>query len=339
MYGGGFCAYGTGANSESFFFVGDSRFDNNTAVTGGAAASAAYTGDAGNGDFQNCIFTNNTSTGTQGSVIAAIVNTPGQDMMTTIYNCVFYNDAAPELYNQQTGGNSYLQCYNSIIWTSGAPYTGSVVVGPNTLIDDCDLDLATPSGDNLDIDPEFVNAAGGDFHVAHCSPVIDAGDFPTGQLSTDLDGNPRTLGYNRDMGVYETALPPYPTVTDLTYCQYATAAPLTATPLAGYTLNWYYSATGGTGSSTAPIPSTAVASPYPQYYYVSQIDPLGCEGHRYSMKVTVNSGAAKPAATAPTPYCQNTTATVLTATGSNLLCIPPLPEVRVVPRRRYPRLL
>jgi gliding motility-associated-like protein len=61
-----------------------------------------------------------------------------------------------------------------------------------------------------------------------------------------------------------------PTVTTpIYYCQNSAALPLTATPSAGGTLNWYgTNATGGTASSTAPIPSTATVGT--TSYYVSE---------------------------------------------------------------------
>lgn len=61
-----------------------------------------------------------------------------------------------------------------------------------------------------------------------------------------------------------------PTVTTpIYYCQNSVAVPLTATPSAGGTLNWYgTNATSGTASSTAPTPSTAVVGT--TSYYVSE---------------------------------------------------------------------
>ncbi|MFE3869343.1 T9SS type B sorting domain-containing protein [Flavobacterium sp. LS2P90] len=61
-----------------------------------------------------------------------------------------------------------------------------------------------------------------------------------------------------------------PTVTSPIYlCQNSTAVPLTATPSAGGTLNWYgTNTTGGTASSTAPTPSTATVGT--TSYYVSE---------------------------------------------------------------------
>ena len=77
------------------------------------------------------------------------------------------------------------------------------------------------------------------------------------------------------------AIPTAPTVsTPISYPQGATASPLTAT---GTGLLWYTSSTGGTGSSTAPTPSTATVGT--TYYYVSQTTS-GCESPR--SQITVN---------------------------------------------------
>ncbi len=75
-----------------------------------------------------------------------------------------------------------------------------------------------------------------------------------------------------------------PTVTAvINYELGETATPLTAT---GTSLMWYASATGGTGSTTAPTPSTATAGT--TTYYVSQtLDE--CEGPRAEITVKVTS--------------------------------------------------
>ena len=113
-----------------------------------------------------------------------------------------------------------------------------------------------------------------------------------------------------------TALPAAPTATSpVTYCQSATATALTATPSTGGTLNWYTVATGGTASSTAPTPSTTAAGTTD--YYVSQTVST-CEGPRATIAVTVNSLPAAPTVTSPVSYCQNATASALTATGTAL---------------------
>jgi glycosidase len=111
-----------------------------------------------------------------------------------------------------------------------------------------------------------------------------------------------------------TATTPAPTVTTpVTYCQNAIAVPLTAT---GTSLLWYTSATGGTGIATAPTPSTTTVGS--TIYYVSQTQTCG-ESPRAAITVTVNSLPTAPTVTTPVTYCQNATATALSATGTNLL--------------------
>ncbi len=111
-----------------------------------------------------------------------------------------------------------------------------------------------------------------------------------------------------------TASTPAPTVTSpVNYCQNATAVPLTAT---GTSLLWYTTATGGTGSSTAPTPATTTVGS--TTYYVSQTQNCG-ESPRVSIVVNVNATPAAPTVTSPVNYCQNATAVALTATGSNLM--------------------
>jgi gliding motility-associated-like protein len=118
------------------------------------------------------------------------------------------------------------------------------------------------------------------------------------------------------IAVTVNATPLAPTVTSpVNYCQNATASPLTATPNIG-TLVWYTSATGGTGSATAPTPLTTTAGS--TIYYVSAI--LGtCEGPRTALTVTVTATPALPIVITPVTYCTNVTPVALTATGNNLL--------------------
>ena len=111
------------------------------------------------------------------------------------------------------------------------------------------------------------------------------------------------------------ATPIAPVATTLvTYCQNAIASALTATAAAGNTLKWYTVAIGGTSSATAPTPSTTTAGTTP--YYVSQANPVGCEGPRTNINVVVNPAPGLPTVVSPINYCQNTTAVPLTATAA-----------------------
>lgn len=80
--------------------------------------------------------------------------------------------------------------------------------------------------------------------------------------------------------------PPLPGVSPVNYCKDETALSLTATVSAGHTLLWYTTATGGSGSQTAPTPSTTATGT--TIYYVSQVSATsGCEGPRAAINVTV----------------------------------------------------
>jgi len=110
------------------------------------------------------------------------------------------------------------------------------------------------------------------------------------------------------------------TVTTIDYCVDEVATPLTATALANHTINWYTVATGGTAASTAPTPDTSINNV--TIYYVSQLSDLNCESARVPVTVTVHEVPAAPtAAVTAVSYCEDATATALTAnalTGNTL---------------------
>jgi parallel beta-helix repeat protein len=94
-------------------------------------------------------------------------------------------------------------------------------------------------------------------------------------------------------GTLTSSTPSAPTVSAVSYCQGISATALTATAGSGNTLLWYTQATGGTGSATAPTPSTAAAGVGD--FYVSQVTTSGsCEGARAKLTVTVNANPATP---------------------------------------------
>ena len=145
----------------------------------------------------------------------------------------------------------------------------------------------------------------------------EARNSTTGCVSTSRTGV--TLNVNTS--------PSAPTVTTpVTYCQGATASTLSATAGSGNTLNWYTAApsypavTGATSVGSAPTPSTASAGT--TNYYVSQSSGSNsCESQLAQIAVTVNATPSAPTATDPSAYCQNATASALTATstGGNTL--------------------
>jgi gliding motility-associated-like protein len=109
------------------------------------------------------------------------------------------------------------------------------------------------------------------------------------------------------------AVPAAPTTAPVSYCLNATAVPLTATPSAGGTLNWYgTNAVGGVASGTAPTPVTTPVST--TTYYVSQTVG-GCEGPRAPLVVTVNP-LPTPVANNNSPVCQGSAINLTSGGGT-----------------------
>src|SRR5262249_53862468 len=52
-------------------------------------------------------------------------------------------------------------------------------------------------------DPQFVNLAAGDLHLQSSSPCVNMGNNSYAPGATDLEGNPRIVGANIDLGAYE----------------------------------------------------------------------------------------------------------------------------------------
>jgi hypothetical protein len=110
-----------------------------------------------------------------------------------------------------------------------------------------------------------------------------------------------------------------PSVSALTLCQFANTSPLTAIASLGNTLSWFgTNATGGNGTTTAPIPSTSSLGTTD--YYVSDKNSAGCEGPRSKLSVTVISSPVAPIVSS-FQFCKDGTASPLTAnalTGHSL---------------------
>jgi len=102
-----------------------------------------------------------------------------------------------------------------------------------------------------------------------------------------------------------------PYVADISYCQGASAVPLTATPTSNNGLKWYSTATGETELVTAPTPNTT--TPGTTTYYVAQVDSNGFVSSRDAINVTV-----APAPNAGTDGTLNVP-TGVTPTDSQLL--------------------
>ncbi|MHC4154165.1 MAG: right-handed parallel beta-helix repeat-containing protein [Planctomycetota bacterium] len=111
----------------------------------------------------------------------------------TISHCILWGNIGSEIVAQQ------------ISWPSHVVVTYSDVEGGQadvTIGTGCTVEWGLG---NVDTDPCFVNAAGGDFHLSPLSLCIDAGDpaYSPAPGETDIDGEPRIMGGPIDMGADE----------------------------------------------------------------------------------------------------------------------------------------
>jgi gliding motility-associated-like protein len=95
--------------------------------------------------------------------------------------------------------------------------------------------------------------------------------------------------------------PPVLSTTNVALCQSPGTLTLLINHLAIYTLQFYTSASGGTGTTIAPVINTSVPGTYT--YYVSQVSAAGCESPRVPVTVTVSPKPPIPVAV-NTSYCQ-----------------------------------
>ena len=104
---------------------------------------------------------------------------------------VHCNDAAPAIRD-------------SIVWGNTAVGGGANVFCQNPAVTHTDIQGGWSGLGNIDADPRFVDASGGDYHLALESPCINAGDpFFVLPGALDIDGEPRISGGRVDMGADE----------------------------------------------------------------------------------------------------------------------------------------
>ncbi len=102
--------------------------------------------------------------------------------------------------------NSYLELRNSIVWGSGTQAGIALLTGSSHFVATSDVrgGTAFTTTGNIEADPQYIDPATGNYHLRSTSPCINTGAGNIGNLGpTDLDGLPRNLGGNPDMGAYE----------------------------------------------------------------------------------------------------------------------------------------
>ena len=185
-----------GSTNESIF---------NCIIIGNSAASAA--GGASYGTLNNCTLVGN-SAGMQGGgshysilfssmlVGNSALQDGGGSYYGTLNNCTLIGNSA----SRYGGGSRYSTLYNCIV------YYNTALSSQNHTNATMNYSCTTPAPSgigNITNDPQFVNAAGSNYHLSASSPCIDKGNNANVRGTTDLEGNPRIAFGIVDMGAYE----------------------------------------------------------------------------------------------------------------------------------------
>ena len=178
----------------------------------GRSGTIATRGDTGfSQTWTNCLFAGNSSK--NGSAICINGSSGALGVIRTV-NCTFATNTCiaggrgGALYTMKpsTNASSVFEVVNCVFrgnFTNAIDRSGTTQ--PLPAVSHTDIDQAGYAGSNgnLDEDPLFVDAAGGNYRLQEGSPCIDAGtgiDAPT----NDLAGVARPQGAGIDVGAYET---------------------------------------------------------------------------------------------------------------------------------------
>lgn len=199
----------TATSGGALYFIGGSNprlerniFHHNSAVEGGAL----YLGSGNTIVWNNSFYANTASS--QGGGLYTVFGNPsvrnntfyGNSAATNGGGGVYVAAGAPTIEHTILAGNINYGLYVAG-GSSGAVLSYDDVWGNSG--GDCNVSLGTGS---FQANPRFVAPAAYDLHLQGASPCIDAGDPATLLPADDLDGNPRPLGLQRDLGAYEYTL-------------------------------------------------------------------------------------------------------------------------------------
>ncbi len=157
--------------------------------------------------ISNCIIANNYFCagyeGFGGGILCAWSCNP------TVTNCTIVNNTSCNkggaIYCKS---NCHVKVSNCILWSNSTTEIDLDGVS-SASVTYSNVQGGWPGDGNIDADPSFVHASIGDYHLLTNSPCIDAGDpnYVAQSDETDLDGKPRLIGAQIDMGAYELQPP------------------------------------------------------------------------------------------------------------------------------------
>jgi predicted outer membrane repeat protein len=210
-------------------------FENNTASADGGAIYDLDSSPA----IRNSQFLNNSTTGNGGAIFnqnsnatlvnclfaGNVANQPNQLGFNFQYGGAIYNsNSSPTITNSTITGNSAIFggaifnddtsspiLTNDILWNNNTQYAGNEIYGGGspTVTNSIVAGGYTGAG-NIDTDPLFVDAPGGDYELQPNSPAVNTGSATAPGLAgiaTDLAGKSRFIDGTVDMGAFEVLTP------------------------------------------------------------------------------------------------------------------------------------
>jgi hypothetical protein len=131
-----------------------------------------------------------------------------------IVNNVIFDNVGDGVRTEVTnGGSPYIS--NNIIMNNDGYGIINTTMTPTVAFNDVynntmgNYDNVIIGPGSISVDPLFIDAINGDFHLSNSSPVIDAGNSVNAPPD-DIDGDVRPQGTNYDMGVDEISSSPPP---------------------------------------------------------------------------------------------------------------------------------
>jgi len=139
-------------------------------------------------ELNQCLVCSNTAQFGGGGIHGGVAN-----------NCTVVGNHSIE---DNGGGGFFCEMNNCIVFGNTVGLTWPNYYTNCTLRSSCTVPDSGGTG-NITNDPQFVDAAAGDYRLARGSPCINAGNNGYVEETTDLDGNPRFIYGTVDMGAYE----------------------------------------------------------------------------------------------------------------------------------------
>ncbi|MEM7101727.1 MAG: HYR domain-containing protein [Bacteroidota bacterium] len=274
----------------------------------------------------NCVFDRNFATHRGGAIgTTSFFDTPSDTIGTInsfLVNCSFFDNQTDgeggAVHANGEQGTNNMTLLNSIFWNDSAGADGDELFNnsSNISLAYCDIDGGVPpgitdNGNNLDIDPKYLDPSNGNLRLEPCSPLIDIGDNAVVQAEQDPDpdGNSRIQNSTVDFGAYEfdgnpAVTAPMIITSDQTICPDITSISLSAnTPAnAGETGMWSVLSGAGNFNPSASSPNATVTGlSNGLNTFAWNITNSFCSFDDVSVDITLQDN------TAPSANCQNIT--------------------------------